>query len=75
VAPLILRKADSQAIKRMAQEMGMDTLRDDGARKVLAGMTTVEEVLAATQDDVEAEPVAAAGASTKPPPLRAGAAE
>jgi general secretion pathway protein E len=55
VGPLILRKADAQAIKRAAQDMGMDTLRDDGARKVLAGMTTVEEVLAATQDDVESE--------------------
>jgi general secretion pathway protein E len=52
VGPLILRKADSQAIKRVAQDQGMDTLRDDGARKVLAGMTTVEEVLAATQEDV-----------------------
>ena len=30
----------------------MDTLRDDGARKVLRGVTTVEEVLAATQEDV-----------------------
>ena len=55
VGPLILRRADAQAIKRAAQDMGMDTLRDDGARKVLAGMTTVEEVLAATQDDVEGE--------------------
>jgi general secretion pathway protein E len=58
VGPLILKKADAQAIKRAAQDMGMDTLRDDGARKVLAGMTTVEEVLAATQEDVEVEPVA-----------------
>ena len=46
--------ADAQAIKRAAQDMGMDTLRDDGARKVLAGLTTVEEVLAATQEDVDA---------------------
>jgi len=61
VGPLILRKADSQAIKRVAQDMGMDTLRDDGARKVLAGMTTVEEVLAATQEDV-------AGEASLPPP-------
>jgi general secretion pathway protein E len=30
----------------------MDSLRDDGARKVLMGRTTVEEVVAATQDDV-----------------------
>jgi general secretion pathway protein E len=27
-------------------------MRDDGARKVLEGRTTVEEVVAATQDDV-----------------------
>jgi general secretion pathway protein E len=33
----------------------MDTLRDDGARKVLMGLTTVEEVLAATQEDVAVE--------------------
>ncbi len=56
VGPLILRKADAQAIKRVAWEQGMDTLRDDGARKVIAGMTTVEEVLAATQEDVDVEP-------------------
>jgi general secretion pathway protein E len=27
-------------------------MRDDGARKVIRGLTTVEEVLAATQEDV-----------------------
>jgi general secretion pathway protein E len=56
IGPLILKKSDAQAIKRAAQDMGMDTMRDDGARKVLAGMTSVEEVLAATQEDVEVEP-------------------
>ncbi|HZU84166.1 MAG TPA: type II secretion system ATPase GspE [Polyangiaceae bacterium] len=70
VGPLILRKADSQTIKRVAWEQGMDTLRDDGARKVLAGLTSVEEVLAATQEDVEAEPAAvvqpAAGPAAAP---------
>jgi general secretion pathway protein E len=55
VGPLILRKSDAQTIKRVAWEMGMDSLRDDGARKVIAGMTSVEEVLAATQEDVESE--------------------
>ena len=64
------QKADAQAIKRAAQDMGMDTLRDDGARKVLAGMTTVEEVLAATQEDVEAELLASPSVA---PPARAGA--
>jgi general secretion pathway protein E len=55
VGSLVLKKADAQAIKRTAWEQGMDTLRDDGARKVMAGLTSVEEVLAATQEDVEAE--------------------
>jgi general secretion pathway protein E len=53
VGPLVLKSADAQTIKRAAQDMGMDTLRDDGARKVLAGLTTVEEVLAAKGEDVE----------------------
>ncbi|MFO0661042.1 MAG: type II secretion system ATPase GspE [Polyangiaceae bacterium] len=49
IGPLVLNRTDAQTIKRVAITQGMDTLRDDGARKVLLGMTTVEEVLAATQ--------------------------
>jgi len=52
VGGLILANADAQTIKRAAQEAGMDTMRDDGARKVLMGMTTVDEVVAATQEDI-----------------------
>lgn len=52
VGGLILSNADAQAIKRAAQESGMDTMRDDGARKVIAGLTTVGEVVAATQEDM-----------------------
>ncbi len=52
VGPLILDHSDAQTMKRAAQVAGMDTLRDDGARKVIEGRTTVEEVLAATQEDV-----------------------
>jgi general secretion pathway protein E len=52
IGAMILANADAQAIKRTAQESGMDTMREDGARKVLAGLTTVEEVLAATQEDI-----------------------
>ena len=52
VGNLILKSADAQTIKRAAQEQGMDSLRDDGARKVLEGRTTVQEVVAATQEDV-----------------------
>jgi type II secretory ATPase GspE/PulE/Tfp pilus assembly ATPase PilB-like protein len=39
-------------IKRTALEYGMQTLRMDGARKVLAGLTTVAEVLRVTQADM-----------------------
>ena len=52
VGQLVLANSDSQSIKRAAQAQGMDSLRDDGARKVLEGTTTVEEVVAATQEDV-----------------------
>jgi general secretion pathway protein E len=52
VGALVLASADAQTIKRAAQTQGMDSLRDDGARKVLLGLTTVEEVVAATQEDV-----------------------
>ncbi|HVJ18083.1 MAG TPA: type II secretion system ATPase GspE [Polyangiaceae bacterium] len=52
VGALILSNADAQTIKRTAQLEGMDSLRDDGARKVLLGKTTVEEVIAATKDDI-----------------------
>ena len=56
IGPLVLKGADAQTIKRAAMEQGMDGLRDDGARKVIAGLTSVEEVLLATQDDMEVEP-------------------
>jgi general secretion pathway protein E len=54
VGPLVLKNADSQQVKRTAMEQGMDSLRDDGARKVILGLTSVEEVLLATQEDIEA---------------------
>ncbi|MCZ6690294.1 MAG: type II secretion system ATPase GspE [Planctomycetota bacterium] len=39
-------------IKRLAVENGLVTLRMDGARKVLEGQTTVDEVLRVTQMDI-----------------------
>jgi general secretion pathway protein E len=45
----ILNNSDSQTIQRAAQHQGMRLLREDGARQVVAGVTSVEEVLAATQ--------------------------
>jgi general secretion pathway protein E len=45
----ILNNSDSKSITRAATERGMITLRVDGTRQVLAGKTSVEEVLAMTQ--------------------------
>ncbi len=45
----ILDHADSATIARTAVAGGMRTLREDGARLVLSGSTSLEEVLAATQ--------------------------
>ena len=47
---LILRHAEATELHRAAVEEGMSTLFDDGMRKVLAGLTTVEEVLRVTRD-------------------------
>jgi general secretion pathway protein E len=41
---LILKTSDSNAIKKMAVEKGMVTLRQDGIQKIFAGLTTIEEV-------------------------------
>jgi type IV pilus assembly protein PilB len=48
---LIYDKAPSSVLRARAREMGMRTLREDGIRKVLAGVTTAEEVIRATVGD------------------------
>jgi len=45
----ILNQSDAGTITRAATTRGMRTLREDGARQVLLGITSLEEVLAATQ--------------------------
>ncbi len=50
IRQLIMKKADSATIGRRATVEGMKTLRDDGARKVMAGVTTLEEVLRVTKE-------------------------
>ena len=50
----ILNNSDSNTVHRVAVARGMRPLREDGARQVLSGMTSLEEVLAATQEE-EAE--------------------
>jgi general secretion pathway protein E len=49
-----LKNTDANTLKRAAmQTQGMRTLRQDGAMKVMAGMTSCEEVMSVTQEDVE----------------------
>jgi general secretion pathway protein E/type IV pilus assembly protein PilB len=48
---LIYEKVPSSVLRARAREMGMRTLREDGVRKVLAGMTTPDEVIRATVGD------------------------
>ena len=51
VRELATRRAPSNEIKKAAQRAGMTTLRDDGWKKVLAGDTTIDEVLRVTKAD------------------------
>lgn len=50
---LIYDKASTAALRAKARELGMRTLREDGARKVVAGQTTSQEVLRVTVTDEE----------------------
>jgi general secretion pathway protein E len=52
IRQLALKNTDSSTIKRAGVKKGMRTLLDDGARKVLAGETTLAEVLSVTQEDI-----------------------
>ena len=53
VRELITQRADAGKIKKRAVQSGMTDLRSDGARKVLRGVTTFEEVRRVTEFDVE----------------------
>jgi general secretion pathway protein E/type IV pilus assembly protein PilB len=48
---LIYDHAPTSVLRARAREMGMRTLREDGIRKVLGGLTTPEEVIRATVGD------------------------
>ena len=47
---LLMQHADAGDIERAARQSGMRTMYEDGLRKALAGLTTVEEVLRVTQE-------------------------
>jgi general secretion pathway protein E/type IV pilus assembly protein PilB len=67
---LIMRKRDGGELKQCAIAEGMETLRQDGWRRVTQGRTTIEEVVRVTQTDEvmaetteDAEPMVAAESS------------
>ncbi|MBU1148300.1 MAG: GspE/PulE family protein, partial [Candidatus Omnitrophica bacterium] len=52
IRDLIVKRVSSSVIRSAAQELGMKTLRQDGIAKILAGETSVEEVLRETKEYV-----------------------
>jgi len=51
IRQMINRSATTLQIRHRTRELGMRTLREDGIRKVLAGLTTAEEVISSTMGD------------------------
>jgi type II secretory ATPase GspE/PulE/Tfp pilus assembly ATPase PilB-like protein len=49
----VLQRKPASELKKIAREAGMLTLRECGTRKVLKGMTTVEELLRVAHADEE----------------------
>jgi general secretion pathway protein E len=54
IRPLIVARAEAHVLKQAAVAKGMSTLRQDGLRRALAGVTTLPEVYRVTQDSVPA---------------------
>jgi len=52
IQDMIYKREPAGVLKKVALKAGMQTLRMDGARKVLEGVTTIPEVLRVTQADV-----------------------
>jgi general secretion pathway protein E/type IV pilus assembly protein PilB len=50
VRGMIYEKVSAEGLRKAALDRGMRTLREDGLRKVVAGITTLEEVLSATME-------------------------
>ena len=51
IRSMALKQASTNEIRRLAVQLGMRGLREDGWRKVTAGFTTVDEVIRLTQED------------------------
>lgn len=53
VRSMINQQLTTPQLRKRARELGMRTLREDGIRKVLSGMTTAEEVIESTMADAD----------------------
>ena len=52
IRELVMSNARLNLIKQAAVKKNMNTLFEDGMKKVLAGKTTIQEVLRVTQDHI-----------------------
>jgi type II secretion system protein E len=52
VRHMINNRQSTLSLRQRSRELGMRTLREDGVRKVLAGLTSAEEVISITLGDV-----------------------
>lgn len=52
IKSMVMQRKDGNSIKKQAVANGMKTFRDHGIQKVLAGITTIEELVSNTQMDV-----------------------
>ena len=52
VRHMINKRSSTMLLRQRARELGMRTLREDGVRKVLAGLTSAEEIISVTIGDV-----------------------
>jgi general secretion pathway protein E len=50
IRSLVMQHATAGEIRKLAIEQGMRTMFDNGLRKVMAGVTTIEEVLRVTRE-------------------------
>ena len=53
VRMMVNEHASTMQLRKRARELGMRTLREDGVRKVLSGVTTAEEVISVTMGDAD----------------------
>lgn len=55
IRPLVIAHSSASEIKAKSLEHGMKTLREDGWDKVLAGVTTIDEILRVTEEEEDFE--------------------